>query len=196
MVQKLPKRSNLDVPAGRAPGAMGIPPTQYERGDPISASQLRGIAELAARPNQLNRSQPAMHFAGFSSTTPEIQPTLFFEGVLLEDMPASTDVFNDPICVEMKCLRPLMHKDTIGQEALTFSDNGSVVIVTNRSVDLEVSAGTYIICVAINGEKRPIWADCGSDADSTSDIGGGNDESEDESPCDALGCGPAGGGFL
>lgn len=154
MVQKLPKRTNLDIPAGTAQGAMFFPHTP-QRGDPISASQLQAIAEAAARANQLNRSQPGMNLASFIATTPEIPQKVFYEGVLLDDLAASTDPLDDPVTATMQCIQPLMHKNSSDQAGLSFDSNSEIVTVTNRRTDFSASTGNYVFCIKVNGEIRP-----------------------------------------
>lgn len=152
---KFPKKTSGDLPRGQAVGINATPPTQFTSGDPVTASQLRAISEQAARPNQLQRSQTGFNFGPLAMTPEFKMPGLFFEGILLEDMPASSDPMNDPVVVKMRLLKPLAHKDDVGQEAISFGDNGGDVTIVNRATDISGSEGDRVLCVVVNGELRP-----------------------------------------
>lgn len=153
---RTPSRRNGDIPPGNAIGVGQLPPKKFERGDPVTASQLRDIAEQASRPNQLQRTMPGLSFSTFSGNPEFRMPNLFFEGILLEDMRSSTDPFDDPVVVQMKCIVPLNHKENADQEALSFADNGDEVYIVNRATDISGSEGDRVFCVLISGELRPM----------------------------------------
>ena len=150
---------------GNAVGVGQLPPTQFNRGDPVTASQLRDIAEQAARPNQLQRTMPGLNFGAFIGNPEFKMPNLFFEGILLEDMRASTDPFDDPVVVQMKVIKPLNHKENSDQEALSFADIGDEVYIVNRALDISGSTGDRVLCVVVSGELRPTGGGGGSNQD-------------------------------
>jgi hypothetical protein len=99
---------------------------------------------------------PGLNFAAFSGNPEFKMPGLFFEGILLEDMPASTDPLDDPVVVTMRRLRPTNHKVNTDQEALSFADIGDEFQIVNRRTDLSASDGDYVFCILLDGELRPM----------------------------------------
>lgn len=161
MSSSLPKKSNGDIPLGSAPGANNSS-FSFQRGSPLSASQISQISDQAARANSFNISQTGLQLPTFSAPSEQFIPRMFFEGILTEDMRASTDPLTDPVVVKMKLLQPTNHVENAGQAAVSFDDYGDEINITNRSTVLTGSSGDYIACARVNNEVRPIPGGGGS----------------------------------
>lgn len=97
------------------------------------------------------------------------QPML--EGILEDDLDPATDVLTGTTTARVRLIRG----DTLSDV---------LVRVVNRSVDLILESGTYVIVAWVNGSWRVIWADCSDSGISTSDEsgsggGGGGDDDGD-----------------
>lgn len=94
------------------------------------------------------------------------------EAILLEPLEAADDPLTGQTCATAQILT---HTGVNVAPCGVILDTTRSITIVNRSIDLAVEIGTYVIVTKLNREWRVIWADCGP-----SEISVGSVSSEDD----------------
>lgn len=131
---------------------------------------LKAVAQIAA----------VVRASAIADKSEDVQPKrkgVHRQPLLEAILTADLDPASDPLTGATTTTARLIRGDTLSDQPIT---------ILNRSVDLILDSGTYVIVAFINGTWRIVWADCSEVSISTSDgssgSGGGGGDGGDGGP--------------